>query len=1206
MKLSRLKHIIPIVAVALSAATACTEIPAPTAQQATEPEPPAAGHMLCDQSSTCPDGMHCNGGICAEGVAPTGPGVIPPSEVAGIEICDDDGCTQPMSLGFGGSRIGSVTQRTLRIKSVGEVPLEILHLDVVGSSTEFSADPAGDLGMTVQPGEELIVRISHEARDGVADRDQLQIVTNADTSRVVIDLETEYKGVPTLYVGDDPARNTGDIRVVDFGTVRQGDSRTHRFYIKNKDRVIDGSVLSVDDIRIEPIGSPMFALVTDTTLPTYLNQFDALCASDANCDQTAGDTCDVALGVCAATAGTLRDVVAVDVTFNADTTGDIEASVVVVSNDGGGRATTTILLTAEVTYNALSITPDPIAFTEVFIGHPEEQTVTLSNDGTAPLNINAIDLATGGDFTLDLGAVSLPLALMPRQTATVDVVFDPAAAGTQTAQLEVTTDAAMAMQTVTVTGEALEAPVMELSESSVDFGDVHVLGDVPVEITVTNTGGSELRVSSLLPTQATSAAYTVEPAALPPIAPGDSETFTVRYNPVAPSHPAVESGAIEIVSNDPASQPSLQMNVSGRGVNPNVLVLPGLQVNFNDLASNPNRPDIYEGQSLSTSVEILNSGIGPLFITGAQVSGDTRGAYSIVGLPRRGATVDAGDRITVSLGYQAPSAGIDGATVQLQTNDLDIPGGVISITVIASTSGCPAVANASGGASAGGDCNYTCNGGYYDLNGDLGALGGNGCEYACSYSSSNDLPDDNFTDANCDGIDGNWSAAVFVSENGSDSNPGSSALPMATVSAAVSLASTAGKDVYVAGGGYIEPSRLILEDGVSIYGAFDPADWSRGAGNLTEIQVADRIGVYAVSINSTTRLSHLTIHGGDASGTGSSAYGVYARYSDGLILTRSVIVAGSGGAGRDGTSRTGTGADGTDGARGQAGCENSGTFCGNCSRPTGGSGGSSSCSRYGGRGGSPGAGGSNGSTGSSGAGGTSGGSGTPAGRGNWSTPSTYWGRNGADGSNGNNGSAGSARYYSTGYSPSSGRTGYDGANGNGGGGGGGGGGGSTSCDSYGGAGGGGGGGGCGGDGGSGGSSGGGSFAVYLWGSDATISVCDLYTSAPGRGGRRGDGQTGGDGGEGGSGTLYGAGNAYGGSGEQDDGSNGGRGGWGGDGGRGGHGGGGAGGPSIGVVRGGSSSASVSGNTYTLGSAGSGGYSRGTDGSSGRRQNSYTP
>ena len=458
-----------------------------------------------------------------------------------------------------------------------------------------------------------------------------------------------------------------------------------------------------------------------------------------------------------------------------------------------------------------------------------------------------------------------------------------------------------------------------------------------------------------------------------------------------------------------------------------------------------------------------------------------------------------------------------------------------------------------------------------------------------------DIPDDAFVDSNGDGIDGDVAKAIFVATSGNDSFPGTMTQPVRTIAEGVRRGTAAGKDVYVAAGVYIS-GTLSLSNSVSIYGGYSPTDWSRNDGFTVYVTVTNATAINANNLTNMTTLDHLTVTAGNAAGAAASAYGVFALNSPGLVIRQCSIQAGNGGSGLAGVSGL-DGANGGNGGMGSPGCENSSFGCSRCNQPPGGTAGSSACGKSGGVGGLPGLGGSDGFAGGTGAGGTPGGAGAPCSgsRNCDGTPGTD-GAPGADGVNGLPGSLGS--FTVLGYSPTDGTDGATGGSGNGGGGGGGGGGGTANCDSYGSSGGGGGGGGCGGTGGRAGRSAGGSFAVYLWSSDARIENCTLVT------GNGGNGGNGGTAGTRGIGTAGGLGGPYGGSGEQDDGGDGAPGGKGGDGGRGGHGGGGAGGPSIGIVRAGGSNPQLTSLSFTLGPGGAGGGSLGASGSDGPASNLY--
>ena len=99
-----------------------------------------------------------------------------------------------------------------------------------------------------------------------------------------------------------------------------------------------------------------------------------------------------------------------------------------------------------------------------------------------------------------------------------------------------------------------------------------------------------------------------------------------------------------------------------------------------------------------------------------------------------------------------------------------------------------------------------------------------------------DRPDLDFTDTDCDGIDGDRVGSVFVSLGGNDAAPGTAENPLRTVNAAVAAATTGSKDVLVAGGTYAE--SVNLADGIGVYGGYAPGTWQRSAAEPTTIQGA--------------------------------------------------------------------------------------------------------------------------------------------------------------------------------------------------------------------------------------------------------------------------------------------------------------------------------------------------------------------------------
>jgi len=164
-----------------------------------------------------------------------------------------------------------------------------------------------------------------------------------------------------------------------------------------------------------------------------------------------------------------------------------------------------------------------------------------------------------------------------------------------------------------------------------------------------------------------------------------------------------------------------------------------------------------------------------------------------------------------------------------------------------------------------------------------------------------DKPDLGFVDANCDGIDGDKSAALFVAPGGSDANDGSFGHPKATVKAAVEAATAANKDVYAAAGTYDgKPAFLGSTGHIGLYGGYDPQTWQRSAANVTTLQAPGQ--VVGVAVPGIT-LQLLNIH--SMSG-GTTSYGVRGWGDATIALSRVTIQTADGADGADGANASQT------------------------------------------------------------------------------------------------------------------------------------------------------------------------------------------------------------------------------------------------------------------------------------------------------------
>jgi hypothetical protein len=173
-----------------------------------------------------------------------------------------------------------------------------------------------------------------------------------------------------------------------------------------------------------------------------------------------------------------------------------------------------------------------------------------------------------------------------------------------------------------------------------------------------------------------------------------------------------------------------------------------------------------------------------------------------------------------------------------------------------------------------------------------------------------DLPDEDFVDSDCDGIDAP-STGVFVSQAlGSDvAGCGTTAAPCASIAYASAIAAPTSSDVLVAGGSY---AAFELLDGVSVYGGFGQ-NFQRDPALATGLRVAtvngnssfpgqgQAITVLADGLALPTVLADLTLNGADVAAPGQSSQVVVVRDTGAnLTIARNQIAAGGGANGASG------------------------------------------------------------------------------------------------------------------------------------------------------------------------------------------------------------------------------------------------------------------------------------------------------------------
>jgi hypothetical protein len=126
---------------------------------------------------------------------------------------------------------------------------------------------------------------------------------------------------------------------------------------------------------------------------------------------------------------------------------------VVVSNGGGSVTSSVATLTVNGTY-LLNASSTSLSFGSVNISNSSQQTVTFTNAGTGNVTISTV-LLSGAGFN----ASGLPTGtiLAPGQTGSLNVTFDPAAAGNVTGSITVASNASNGTEVIALSGTGTSA-----------------------------------------------------------------------------------------------------------------------------------------------------------------------------------------------------------------------------------------------------------------------------------------------------------------------------------------------------------------------------------------------------------------------------------------------------------------------------------------------------------------------------------------------------------------------------------------------------------------------------------------------------------------------------------------------------------------------------------------------------------------------------
>lgn len=182
----------------------------------------------------------------------------------------------------------------------------------------------------------------------------------------------------------------------------------------------------------------------------------------------------------------------------------------------------------------VSLSPSVLSFSAQGIGAASPaQVVTINNPTPRAVSISGISLASGnaGDFTQTNNCGT---TLAASASCTISVSFLPTASGPRTTVLTFASDAPGGPQTLNVSGTAVDAATVLLSQNGINFGSqlVSVAGP-PQTVTLQNSGNLTLAITSITITGTGSSDFTQTNDCGSAVLPGAHCTITITFTPAA-------------------------------------------------------------------------------------------------------------------------------------------------------------------------------------------------------------------------------------------------------------------------------------------------------------------------------------------------------------------------------------------------------------------------------------------------------------------------------------------------------------------------------------------------------------------------------------------------------------------------------------------------------------------------------------------------
>jgi ligand-binding sensor domain-containing protein len=188
----------------------------------------------------------------------------------------------------------------------------------------------------------------------------------------------------------------------------------------------------------------------------------------------------------------------------------------------------TITLTGIGIAPKIAVDPTAIDFGIVMSGITKQDTITISNIGTAELDINELTISGTHAAQFNMDAIITPFSIEPGGAQKIVIFFTPNGLGPFNATLSIKNT--YRDVDVALTGVGL-APVISVSPDTLDFGYVEIGKTLTDTITVRNTGTAELLIAGSALTGSDTALFSVVSQEFM-LMPEEEHDILVEFSPI--------------------------------------------------------------------------------------------------------------------------------------------------------------------------------------------------------------------------------------------------------------------------------------------------------------------------------------------------------------------------------------------------------------------------------------------------------------------------------------------------------------------------------------------------------------------------------------------------------------------------------------------------------------------------------------------------